>query len=95
MQCGVIWFVIRFILNGGPAEPEGEDGLIDKILSNHILEGWHDAVDADLWETHAQNTVKLGCYEGDTRLADSLTESLVLHFQSYLSSSSSSFIIII
>ena len=67
-----------------PVEPEGEDRFIDEALCDHVLEGWHDAVDADLRVAHAQNTIKLCCYECDTWLTHSFSESLIFHFNSCL-----------
>ena len=67
-----------------PAEPEGEDRFFNEVLCDHVLEGRDDAIDADLWEAHTQNTIELGCYESDTRLVYSFAESLSFHFQAFI-----------
>ena len=39
-------------------EPEGEHRLLDKSLSDHILEGWRCPSNGNVWETQALQAAK-------------------------------------
>ena len=40
------------------AEIEGDNGFVDKLLVNHLVEGRHDLVDADGVETKAHDSIE-------------------------------------
>lgn len=58
--------------------PEGEDGLRQQLLLEHVLEGRRDAVDGDGLVGHAEDAVELGGDEGDAGLLHRLGERLVM-----------------
>lgn len=60
------------------AEVKGEDGLVDQLLVNHVVERRHDLVDRDRVIAHAQNAIEFAEGKGQTRLLGSLGEVLVL-----------------
>lgn len=60
---------------------EGEDGLVNQALVDHLVEGRDDAIYGQSVETHTQNTVEAAKGKGQTRLAGSLGKVLVLDLE--------------
>ena len=62
----------------GVAEIEGEDGLIDQILINHVVKRGRDMIDRDGIVTETQDAIETAKGKGQTRLAGCFSEQLVL-----------------
>lgn len=62
----------------GVAQVEGEDGLVDQLLVDHVVEGRHDPVDRDGVVAQAQDAVEAPEGEGQAGLVGRLGEVLPL-----------------
>jgi hypothetical protein len=62
----------------GVTEVEGEDGLVEQVLGDHLVEGRRDLVDTDGIVTQTEDTVESAESESKTRLLGGLTKELVL-----------------
>lgn len=62
----------------GVAEVEGEDGLIDGLLVDHLVKGRNDLVHGDGVVTKTEDAVEAAKGKGQTRLAGGLGEVLLL-----------------
>ena len=65
----------------GVAEVEREDGLVDQVLVDHVVEGWYDLVDADAVVAQAEDAVEAGKGEGETGLLSDFAEVLLLNLE--------------
>jgi len=62
----------------GGAQEEGERGVRDESLLNHILERSGGEISGDVLERHTEDTIELGSNEGDTIELVHLSEGLGL-----------------
>jgi hypothetical protein len=63
------------------SEPEGEDGLVQQLLVDHVVERRGDLVDGDVVVRQSEDTVKLAKGESETGFLGGLSEQLVLDDQ--------------
>lgn len=56
---------------------EGEDGLLNEALSDHVIEQGSDLINRDALESHTDQTVELGSDESHTGLSSDLSEDLL------------------
>lgn len=63
----------------GTIEPEGEDGIVDLFLSDHVVPDRDGTLDRDALEGETHDAVEVGRDEGDPGLLLDLAEGLVRH----------------
>lgn len=63
------------------AEVEGKDGLVQKLLVDHLVEGRNDLVDGDGVVAQAKNTIETAKGKGKAGLVGGLSKVLVLDLQ--------------
>lgn len=61
------------------AELECEDGLVEELLVDHLVEGGYDAVNGDAVKCEAEDAIKLSECESEAGLRGRLCKVLMLY----------------
>lgn len=64
-----------------PVQVEGEDVLVHQLLLHQVVKDGKHIVDRDTRVCHAQDAIKLGCDECDSRLLGGFPKDLFLHLE--------------